>query len=564
MNRFEKALQELGREKEDIELLLSSLEDAYAEAAITEKHYNELKTKNKKKLEEIERRIEIIKKRMSKKEKQSSQEGAPRRKEKKKSRKKATQQTATEKKTEQKEEPGQIEEDVARVPEHPAVEEPQQQTVSMPREPAETKVITEQEFRSILSKIFEKTKLVDIAEIQPKLEKLSIETEKIKAFVDAIKDEKNTVNESLSRINEVLGELRSTIHSNEARLSEIEMKVKDMDSLLSVFKPERYSRGIQKIEKALSMHEARLDKLDDLTSVIMKRISDIKGVLQQFGSMEQIARMNNEISKKLISIDDREKRIRRISDKLDGMFAEISKRLDEFIFYKAKQENIEELVNELLRSVDEMNNKLANFADKTDLDMLRDSLESKIAEINDRLSSGLTDEQRKLQSDKEEVEDLLSILEEQHRKGVISDSEYEKAKQENLRRIKEIEEKLTSLNSSSELQSSSTAVQSEQFPISRALSSGVSGTSADTSNTTGTGAGQQGANEAPFGSESANDSNSSFVRAEQPPSAPKPVRKNPNDITPANESALKILEQSFRSGLISKDAYENAKRILEK
>ena len=38
--RFEKALQDLNKQKEDIELLLTSLEDAYAEAAITEKHYN--------------------------------------------------------------------------------------------------------------------------------------------------------------------------------------------------------------------------------------------------------------------------------------------------------------------------------------------------------------------------------------------------------------------------------------------------------------------------------------------------------------------------------------------
>ena len=46
------------KEKEDIESLMSHLEEEYRKASVSEKHYNELKEKYEKRLEEIEGRVE--------------------------------------------------------------------------------------------------------------------------------------------------------------------------------------------------------------------------------------------------------------------------------------------------------------------------------------------------------------------------------------------------------------------------------------------------------------------------------------------------------------------------
>ena len=317
-------------------------------------------------------------------------------------------------------------------------------------EPTEgdSRSITADDFKKIMTKVFDKAKLIDLAEITPKMEKMTAELEKMKAHIDAVKEQKNTDTDRASRINEELGELRSGFHTNEGRLSEMEMKVKDHDITLSDLKPQKYSKSIQGIDSTLKMHDGRLDKHDDLTSMIMKRISGIKDILEQFGSMEQVARMNNDISKKLISIDEREKRIKRISDKLDGIFSELNKRLDEFIFYKAKQDNVGELVDELLRNIDEMGTKLSKFAGKTDLELLRDNLEGRIAAMGTSKTT-VSPEEQKLQSQKDELTGLISLLEEQHSKKSMSDAEYEKAKTENTKRIQEIDEKIAALGSAS-------------------------------------------------------------------------------------------------------------------
>jgi hypothetical protein len=51
------SLTELQKQKEDIQILLSTLEEAYNDASITKEHYDEVKSKNQKKLEEINLKI---------------------------------------------------------------------------------------------------------------------------------------------------------------------------------------------------------------------------------------------------------------------------------------------------------------------------------------------------------------------------------------------------------------------------------------------------------------------------------------------------------------------------
>ena len=64
-------LAALQKHKEDIEILLSSLEEAYSEASITEKQYQEVKSKNEKKLKEIEKKIKSAERKAEREEKKA-------------------------------------------------------------------------------------------------------------------------------------------------------------------------------------------------------------------------------------------------------------------------------------------------------------------------------------------------------------------------------------------------------------------------------------------------------------------------------------------------------------
>ena len=392
--------EELQRQKEDIENLLSSLETGFAEGSITQEHYNEVKQKNQEKLEEIKNKLKVAEKKAQKQTEKPEAETVPK--------EPVPKEEAPPKEKEKKEE------------KKPGILGEISSKISGEREASEEKI---------------KEKI--IMELSPKMEKINLRFVKLKAFVDAMKEDKTGERESTQHINEELGETRSALGSIEGRLSEMEMKLEDATETLADLKPQRFAKEIQKKEEEIKMHDARLEKLDDMNSTILKRVNQIQIILEKLGNIESIATMTKDISKKLVSIDDKEKKITRLADKIDNMFVEINKRLEEFMFYKAKQDSLDDLSKEMLKSMDEMTTKLTRYAEKDDLEILRDTLENKINSI--MKEEGGTSISRQLQQERSEVESLMRLLDEQFKKGQISKKDYERAKGANLQKLREFE-----------------------------------------------------------------------------------------------------------------------------
>jgi uncharacterized membrane protein len=392
--------EELQRQKEDIENLLSSLETGFAEGSITQEHYNEVKQKNIEKLEEIKKKLKVVEKKVHKDSEKPALEKEPQPKES------LPKEEAPAPKEDKEKKPGILGELSTRI--------------SGERESNEEKI---------------KEKI--IMELSPKMEKINLRLVKLKAFVDAMKEDKTAEREGNQHINEELGETRSALGSIEGRLSEMEMKLEDVSETLTDLKPQRFAKELQKKEEEIKMHEARLEKLDDMNSTILKRVNQIQIILEKLGNIESIADMTKDISKKLMSIDDKEKKITRLADKIDNMFVEINKRLEDFMFYKAKQDSLDDLSKEMLKSMDELTTKLTRYAEKDDLEILRDTLENK---INSAMKEGeMPRVSKQFQQEKSEVESLMGLLDEQFKKGQISKKDYEKAKGANLQKMREME-----------------------------------------------------------------------------------------------------------------------------
>ncbi len=517
----EKLLEKLNKEREDIELLLSSLEETYAEAGITEKNYREIKEKNEKKLEEIMRKIEEIKK------KQHS---------KKRKRPKKAEKEISETPPETTAQP------VTEIPKETPAPEPK------PEEPK----LTKEDIKQLLATVVKEAKLVDIAEISPKIEKLSIQLEKLKAFVDAIREERDTTHEKIQRIAEELGELRSDVHSNERRLSEQEIKLKDMDSLISNLKPQRFTKIMSDLENEIKKHEARIMKLEDLSSEIIKRVSNIKEILENLGSIEHIANISREVNKKFLKIEEKERKIIRLADKIDGIFAELNKRLDEFIFYKAKQDTLNELVNEMMKTLDEINTKMERFVERTELEVLRDTLEAKIAEMRPEASEEVPETVKNLEERREEIKGLLEILEEQYKTGAISEEEYKKAKEENMKMLREIEEKINAERSKQVSSETETSSAEEKSPtVTKPELETIKNELEKAGSILG-------------GLDVEKETPQITQETEKLPSLKsEPEKEAADEPEDPKKKMLLHLEDSFKKGLISKEAYERTKKIIE-
>jgi len=467
-------LKELTKQKEDIQILLSTLEEAYNDASITKEHYDEVKGKNQKKMEEINKKIILIE---AKPPGESGSEN-PEEPDSKPNKGKPGRPKGSKTKPQ------------SAAPAQPAPAAP---AATPPTDPAEDMTSTEEgysgvpqpltdvagatdaelvrpdkvpggakrslgepgtikytagEIKDMLNKILKEIRPAGI-EVAPRVDKLEVSIEKIRAYVEAMKDERSSGKENIQRLNEEIGEIRSNVSNADRKVSETEIKVLEIDSAMGGLRPARFTKSLEEKEKNIKLHEARLDKLDDLNSVMLKKLGQIEDVLKRLGSLEKIVNFSKEAAKRLVEIENREKKINRVADKIDGIFMELNKRLDEFVLYKAKQDTLDELNQEMMKSMDDINTKMGKFADKENLENFRDSIQQEIAQI--RASGGASPEVQRLQDSKTEIEGLIAMLDEQFKAGALPESEYKKTKTINQQRLSDIDKRISAAQSGSGL-----------------------------------------------------------------------------------------------------------------
>jgi chromosome segregation ATPase len=558
-------LTELQKQREDIQILLSTLEEAYREASITEEHYNEVKGKNQKKLEELDKKIERLEKRASKKA--AKEEKAPAKEAKARKTKEpepapvstpATPTPATppaETPLPATKEPGGETTDYSGIPQ-PLTDIAGEGDIEAKPEKAPgaarggapgTLRYTADEIKGMLTKILKEIKPQGI-EVTPRVDKLEVQLEKIRAYLDSMKDERSTGKEGMQRLTEEVGEIRSNLANLDSRISESEIKVTGVDEALGDMRPQRFIKAMREEDASIKMHEARLDKLDDMTSLMLKKLVQIEEVLKRLGSLEKIVNFSKEAAKRLLEIENREKRISRIADKVDGIFMELNKRLDEFVLYKAKQDTLDELSQEMMKSLDDMNTKMQKYAEKADLDLFRDTIETELASI--KTAGGASPAVQKLEAQKTEIEGLVAMLDEQFKAGALPEKEYQKTRQINMDRLKDIEKKISeaTLGAPSPQEWAEKAAAPSEPAKPEQSAAGKPKTGEQTPGETG-------------GAQSrALASGGKKEKTEPSPETPeKPKPKGSGD---RQENLLSELEDSLMKGLISREAYEKAKRLI--
>ncbi|NIO36519.1 hypothetical protein GTO27_02325, partial [Candidatus Bathyarchaeota archaeon] len=201
----------------------------------------------------------------------------------------------------------------------------------------------------------------------------------------------------------------------------------------------------------------------------------------------------------------------------------------EFMLYKAKQDTLDELSREMMKAIDKMNTKIEGFAKKEDLNLLRDTLESKISGAG-VVASTASQEVIKLQEQKSEIEGLLGILEEQFKKGEMKGEDYYKAKKINTERLESINKKI---------QEKSQAPVGVPAPVEESVK-------------------EEKPSEAPKPVERPVEKKV----VEKPLEEKKPVEEKKPAKVGRKEQMLEELEESYKKGEISKEAYEKTKKMI--
>jgi len=186
----------------------------------------------------------------------------------------------------------------------------------------------------------------------------------------------------------------------------------------------------------------RLERLERSGKMLTDTMNKIKGLMTDVGSLENIMRASKLVGEKLERIQEIEERIKATSSRLDSVYVDMKKGLDEFNVYKVKQDKLDGMSGDIVKNVEELTRRLVDYATKEDIDMVKRLIEKVKEQAKAAAAPALPPEARLLQEEKEEIETLLATLEENLRNKEVSEKEYNNAKSKNLLRLKEIEEKI--------------------------------------------------------------------------------------------------------------------------
>jgi len=382
--------KQLEKEREDILLLISQLEEEFQKANITEAVYKETKEKYEKRLAEINKKLGI-KEEKKKKEKKKEREKSP------------YKQESSE--------------------EGPVFIDP----FNPPKEIEEVEV--------------EETKEVPES-------KVGVELEKLKAFVESLRETDKALNEQIRNLAEALGEVRSMVFQTDGSLRELEMKVERLSSDIEEISPEKLEKRIREIEKSLEAFDAFKEKTEKKIEDISQNISKINEFLRTAGGLENLMEVSKDIKKKVDEVKEVVKYVEKLATQVEKAFVESTRNLQDFPVIKGRLETLEENVKEISKTLEGINARLENSATLKDLESFRADLfsfKTQIDEINKVMpivETKIPETIKRLREERDDVLLLLKSLEEELKQGKISQEDYNNSKKKAMQKLREIEDKL--------------------------------------------------------------------------------------------------------------------------
>ncbi|MBI4020018.1 MAG: hypothetical protein HY367_01690 [Candidatus Aenigmarchaeota archaeon] len=394
------SMEELAQTKRDIETLIASLEDEYRKAGISEASYKEAKEKNQRRLEQARKLLE---------EWGYSEPPAA-----------ASPPAAAA---------------AAHVMAATATAQLLPDTVPPPRIQAAP---PGQAYDGLQRELIES--------------RMKIETERLKAMIDAVKESKQATDERIQRVTESIGEIRSLVFQREGAMSQQELKVKKLEEMIGEVKPQEIAKEFGKRDKTIAQEDLRLEKLEKKLDEVARAAASTQVLIKGIGGLENIATLNREMSQKTAGVSETAKRIDRLSDKIEKIFVELNKNLGEFVLYKTKQDTMDELVKDMLKSLDGLTIKLEGYVQKEDMNLIKAdiaALSGKLDEVGKLIDMiipvvklKLPDTIQGLKKEKEDIDLLLASLEETYKRKGLSRREYVKARETNLQKLGVIDEQL--------------------------------------------------------------------------------------------------------------------------
>jgi chromosome segregation ATPase len=285
-------------------------------------------------------------------------------------------------------------------------------------------------------------------EVKKDFSDASIEIEKIKVMIDAIREQKTGLDESIRTIFENIGEIRSMSIQNDATASELNTKITKMDDEISQVRPKEIDKKFREMDEKLEKYDATIEKIQTKANDMADRINKAYELLRGIGGIENLIKINEDVQKKLTDIKEATHYVERLGSKSERIFIDIKAGLDDLVVYKAKQESLEESIKDLIKNIDSLSGKLETYETKKDAEALNTAisvLQKEVENINKVMTvaqANIPEPIFSLRKQRDDIMLFIESLEMQQKSGKVKTADYQEIRIKNLEKLQKIEEEL--------------------------------------------------------------------------------------------------------------------------
>jgi hypothetical protein len=278
---------------------------------------------------------------------------------------------------------------------------------------------------------------------------LSIELEKLKVMLEAMRDQKKGTDESIQSLFESIGEVRSMSIQNDSAGREMTSKMDRLEDDINNLKPKEIEKRFSSINETLEKYQLTLEKLqsksDDMSEKLIKMTDSVKAI----GNTETLAGLNQNVQKKLDDIREASNYVERLASKAEKIFIDLKMQLDDMVVLRSKQEALEDAIKDMLKTLDAINIKFENYPTKKDMEEEKQDIlilgkeQESIKNVMAIAQTNVPEPILTLRKEREDIKLFMDSLEEQMKLGKIRAVDYENTKKKNSENLKEINESIT-------------------------------------------------------------------------------------------------------------------------
>jgi chromosome segregation ATPase len=291
------------------------------------------------------------------------------------------------------------------------------------------------------------------------IRKIVMDIEKLRSEVESFKEIKFQADEKIRDVVEKMGEVRSLLFQRESLIKETEMKVKTLEDMVSDISPSKIMKEMEKRKEEINETQAKIEKVELMSKEIVNDVDKLKKTLQNIKSIENLETLLTEIQDMVTKGREVKTDMDRLAGKTERFYIEMESRIKEFSDMKTKISEMDELTKELTKAIDEINIKFSSYISKNDIEEFKKSvndaistnrlkIESKIKELENFLGAPeeeVISSMNELKRKKENILSLLSNVEEQYRKAMITEKAYSEIKTKNENILKQMNNEIETL-----------------------------------------------------------------------------------------------------------------------